>query len=505
MNKRNYNPDVLDALANLSNDEVFTPPKLANEVLDTLPQELWFNKDTTFLDPAIKSGVFLREIAKRLIKGLEKEIPDLQERLNHIYTNQLFGIGITELTSYLSRRSLYCSREAHGKYSVCTDFKDNKGNIRFERVEHTWANNRCEFCGASKSEYDRDNSLETHAYEFIHKKPEEIINLFNKKNMKFDLIIGNPPYQLSDGKGGGGSSAIPLYHKFVEQAKKLEPKYLTMVIPSRWFSGGKGLNVFRNEMINDNRIRKLIDYPSSNEVFPGVQIEGGVCYFLWDRDNKGICEVKNKYGEQENTLKRNLCEGGRDTFIRFNKSISIARKVSKHKEGSFSKIVSSRKPFSLSSDFNDFRKRNFTGAVKIYANKKIGWIENSKVTQNKKWINSYKVYISFAYGSGGGFPQQVTNKPFFGEKNTCCTETYLVVGPFLKKGEAENVISYMKTKFFRFMVSLIKSTQNGTKKVYELVPMQDFSEPWTDEKLYKKYKLKKEEIDFIESMIRPMD
>jgi len=262
----NYNPDVLDALANLSNDEVFTPPKLVNEVLDMLPSELWNDKNATFLDPATKSGVFLREIAKRLIEGLEKEIPDLQERLNHIYTKQLFGIGITELTSLLARRSLYCSKIAnHEKYSVCTEFENPDGNIRFERIEHAWKNGKCEDCGASEGEYDRHESLETHAYEFIHKKPEEIISLFNKKDMKFDVIIGNPPYQM--GTGGPSAQATPLYDKFVQQAKKLNPRFLSMIIPARWYSGGMGLNDFRSDMLNDQRLRKLVDTQIHQNVF----------------------------------------------------------------------------------------------------------------------------------------------------------------------------------------------------------------------------------------------
>jgi site-specific DNA-methyltransferase (adenine-specific) len=505
MNKTNYNPDVLDALANLSSDEVFTSPKLANEILDMLPQELWSDKNITFLDPATKSGVFLREIAKRLIKGLEKEIPDLQERLNHIYKNQLFAISITEITSFLSRRSLYCSKEANGKYSVCTNFRDNKGNVRFERIEHTWFNDKCKFCGASKSEYDRDKSLETHAYEFIHKKSEKITNLFNKKNMKFDVIIGNPPYQLSDGRGGGGSSAIPLYHKFIGQAKKLNPRFLTMITPSRWFTGGKGLDHFREEMLSDKRIRKIVDFPDSSDCFPGVQIKGGVSYFLWERDYGGDCKIKTVYGESISISERPLLEKQCNIFIRYNEAVAILHKILEKNEESFANIVRARKPFGLDSNFKYLQKKRFKNAKKVYANKKVGWIEGNNIIQNKEWLNYYKVYISFAYGAGEKIPHQILNKPILGEPNTCCTETYLLIGPFKNKKNAENVVSYIKTRFFRFMVLLIKSTQNATKRVYQLVPMQDFSEPWTDEKLYKKYKLEKEEIDFIESMVRPMN
>lgn len=494
MQKKEHNPDILSCLANLSSDEVFTPPNLANQMLDMLPQELFSNEDTTFLDPCCKSGVFLREIAKRLIKGLENEIPDLQKRLDHIFTRQLFGISITELTSLISRRSLYCSKRANGKYSVCRAFNTEGGNIHFDRIDHTWHRGRCRYCGANESEYDRDSSLETHAYHFIHDR--EIFN------MKFDVIVGNPPYQLSD--GGFGGSAKPIYQHFVEQAKKLNPRFLTMIIPARWFSGGKGSDDFRKRMLNDNRLRIIHDFWDAKDCFAGVEIKGGACYFLWDRDNRGLCKVVTHYKNViTSTAERSLLEKEADTFIRYNEAIDIKNKVKELIKNSFQTLISSTNPFGFSTDFKDFSKHCFDNSCKIYANKSIGYVNRQKISSNFQWLDSYKIYISSAYGAGEGFPHQIINKPFLGEPNSCCTGTYLLIGPFNTQISAENVISYIKTKFFRFLVLLKKNTQHAPKGVYQFVPLQDFNESWTDEKLYKKYGLTQEEIDFIESMVRP--
>lgn len=271
------NPDILTCLANLSNDEVFTPPEIANALLDLVPNDFWKDPNVRVLDPACKSGVFLREAAKRFIEGEKEVFPNLEERLDHIFHKQLFGYAITELTAHLSRRTVYCSKNPKSKYSV-TKFDKDGGNIVFSRVEHTWQDKRCKLCGASQDVYDKGKDAETHAYKFIHLTPQRIKEL----DMKFDLIIGNPPYQLST--GGAGRQAKPIYQLFVEQAKKLKPRYLTMIIPSRWFSGGLGLDEFRKTMLADRHITKIVDYPNPNEVFSGVDIPGGVCYFLRERE-----------------------------------------------------------------------------------------------------------------------------------------------------------------------------------------------------------------------------
>lgn len=492
-----HTPDVLSCLANLSNDEVFTGPEVVNQMLDMLPQELFSDPNTKFLDPACKTGVFLREIAKRLLVGLEPIYPDLQERIDHIFHKQIYGIAITELTSLLSRRSVYCSKYPNGRYSIC-HFDNSEGNIRFKKIKHTWENGQCKYCGASQSQYDRSKDKETHAYEFIHgMKVEDVFK------MRFDVIISNPPYQLSDG-GGMGTSSVPLYNSFIEKAKSLNPRYLTMIIPARWYSGGKGLDDFRNEMLKDNHLSKLVDYFDSKDCFPGVDISGGVCYFLWEREYAGKCEVTTHFNNQTVTMKRPLLESGRNTFVRFNEAVSIVRKVADLNEDSFEKIVSVRRPFGLDPKLSISTKGG-TGYVKVYAWPENGFIHKSDIIQNKDAVDNYKVFIAKAYGERGSFPYLVTGKPFLGEKNSCCTETYLLIGNYPDKGIAQNVISYMTTKFFRFLVLIKKNTQNAPKGVYEFVPMQDFSKPWTDEELYKKYNLSKKEIEFIDSMIRPME
>lgn len=506
-----YNPDVLSCIANLSNDEVFTPPEVANKIIDLLPQELFENPNTTFLDPCCKSGVFLREIAKRLIKGLEFYFPNLDERIEHIFSKQLFGIAVTELTSLLSRRSVYCSKYPNSRFSVY-QFPEDKpqGNIIFQRINHSWEDGKCIYCGASQKNYDRSEDLETYAYQFIHNLDVEKIF-----NMKFDVIIGNPPYQLSDG-GGIGSSAIPLYHKFVETAMKLNPRFLTMIIPSRWFSGGRGLDEFRERMLHDDQIRVLHDFIDASSCFPGVEIKGGICFFLWERGSNGFCKIVTHIsnGDVVESV-RPLLEPNMTTFLRYVEQINILRKVRRAKEASFSDIITANDPFGFDIRVNGSYKRikpnfsltRFEGSVDFYYNgwrkKGVGYIKRTDIHKNQDLIDKYKIFIPKAWGVGD--PQTDFLNSFMVGPNSASTETYLTVGPFKNEQETINALSYMQSKFFHFMVSMKKITQNCMKNVYSLVPLQDFSKSWTDEELYAKYNLTNEEISFIESIIRPME
>jgi len=504
--KHNYNPDVLTCLANLSNDEVFTPPALVNQMLDGLPAELWQNPEAKFLDPVTKSGVFLREIAKRLNVGLAEQIPDQQTRLNHIFTRQLYGIATTELTSLLARRSVYCSKTANSAHSICTEFEDAQGNILFERIQHAWHHGKCSFCGASEEVYARDDALETHAYQFIH--TDQPLTLFGTE-MKFDVIVGNPPYQLSD--GGHGASASPIYHKFVESAISLNPRYIAMITPSRWFTGGKGLDEFRERMLGESRFRNLVDYPKLYDGFPGVKIRGGVSYFLWDRDYDGPCTVQTMWDGKPlgPPMERHL--NTYDVLVRRNEAVSILDKVRAYRvngqpEPTLVERVSSRKPFGFPTNFHGAKTPNgLDDPVKLYGSQRVSWVERADIQRNPDWIDDWKVLMTRVQGTSAAVETMFLSKPIIAEPGEACSETYLVAGRFDHKDRAERYAEYLRTRFVRFLVSLRKATQDAAKDVYAFVPDITLHSVRTDEKLFERYGLTAEEITFIESMIRSMD
>ena len=533
----NRNPDVLNCIANLSNDEVFTPPDIANKMLDLVAAawaadnagaDIWADSSVRFLDPFTKSGVFLREITKRLIKGLEHEMPDLRKRVDHILTQQVFGIAITELTSLLARRSLYCSKWANGKHSVAASFTNTDGNVWFERQEHSWVgatefvetadrdgkpvrrgtNGKCQYCGVAQKALDRGDDLETHAYAFIHTNDikARIAELFGA-DMQFDVIIGNPPYQL---QSDGGTRDIPIYQHFVEQAKRLEPRYLSMIIPSRWMASGLGLGEFRKSMLADTHIRNLVDYLNAAEIFPSVGINGGACYFLWDASYEGQCEVTTvRNGEHIGPVTRSLDEF--DVLVRDARALSILRKVLSKNEPSVNTILAVDKEFGWTSNFDGFHDVEKPGDVPIYYIRSMkrskGFIARDEATKSADLIDTWKLLVP-QVGSGREREKSgvdlVLGPPLAVPSPSTCTQSFLFFYAN-SADEVQSIKSYYATKFFRFLVSLRKITQHATHSTYTWVPLQSWDREWTDADLYSKYGLTEEEISFIDSIIRPME
>lgn len=531
-----HNPDVLTCIANLSNDEVFTPPEMAAAMLDLAAEawardhdgeNLWANPNARVLDPFVKTGVFLREATRRFNEGLISVIPDPQERVNHILTNQIYGIAITELTALMARRSVYCSKYANSEHSICTAFDTPEGNIWFERTEHLWddktgrrsaeidpftgeeiivrTGRRCSYCGAGEDDYGRGEDLETHAYAFIHTNDikQRISEIFGD-NMHFDLVIGNPPYQLSD--GGHNASASPIYQLFVESAKDLDPEHVVMVTPSRWFAGGKGLNDYREEMLHDHRLRALVDYPKLYEAFPGVKIRGGVSYFLWSRTYDGPCSIQTMWDGQPTgpAVERYLDEF--DVLVRRNEAVPILKKVQSLSEATMDTVISPNKPFGFRTFFHGQESaKKLSDPIKLFGSQKISWLERSEIKENLEWVDRWKVLMTAVQGTSAAVETMFLSRPIIAEPGTACTETYIVAGSFDSREEAESLASYLRTRFVRFLVSLRKSTQHATRNVYSFVPQQSWDREWTDEELYAKYGLADEEIAFIESIVRPME
>lgn len=533
-----HNPDVLTCIANLSNDEVFTPPEMAGAMLDLVAEawakdhdgaNLWANPNVRVLDPVVKTGVFLREATRRFNEGLASVIPDPQERVNHILTQQIYGIAITELTALMARRSVYCSRYANSSHSICTAFDTPEGNIWFERTEHSWddktgkreirvhpltgeelfirTGRKCSYCGAGESDYERGDDKETHAYAFIHTSDikKRISDIFGAV-MHFDLIVGNPPYQLSD--GGFGKSAVPIYHSFVEQAKALDPTYLSMIIPARWFAGGKGLDNFRQSMLHSPELAELHDFPNTEDVFPGVNVRGGICYFLYNKNHIGETKVvTHQSGFEDSVATRPLLEPACDTFIRYNTGVTILRKV-RAVEGAensnyrpFSELVSSRKPFGIPT--NEKGQRNqFPGSLILYTNSGMAFYPADRIQDKYSLASKIKLFVPYASPGSDTYPHLVLSKPIVAGRGEIATETYLAIGPFDSESEAMNVATYMGTKFFRFMLSLLRVSQHVTRSVYSFVPLLDFSIQWDDDLLAERYGLSIEERQFIDRFVK---
>jgi len=492
---RGHVPDILDCFANLSTNEVPTSPGITNQILELLPAWVWQDSTLRWLDPATTSGVFLREVGRRLMSGLETEFPDEVARRNHILHNMLFGIAQTKLSAELSRRTLYYSRLANSdRYSVSV-FPTKEGNIVFQRNQHTFNHGACDMCGAPES-LERGDDRENYAYSFIHNK--EVFD-----NMEFDVIIGNPPYQLEV----PGTSDVPIYQHFVRQAKSLEPRYISFIIPSRWFAGGKGLDDFRSEMLADKNVRALVDYPNAADCFPGVEIKGGVCYFLRDRESTGTCTMTTvSGGVTSNPVERKLDEY--DVFVRSASALPILGKVQAKGEKTLETIVSGQTPFGLHTNFTGYSAKAKKGSVKLYMNfgskRAERWVPRASVEKNDDLIDKWKVLIPMAYGAGETIPHQILGQPLLSEPGSCCTQTYLVVGPVKDQAEAEHLEAYLRTRFVRFLVSLRKISQHAGRSTYSFVPAVDLTKSWTDADLYKRYGLTKKEIAYIESQVKAM-
>lgn len=485
--------DIFELIPNQKTNQIFTPKKVVQMMINKLEEHdpsLFTRTDSTFIDLYMKSGMYITEIVKKLFNNTRKHYQSDDECLKHILEHQVYGLAPTPILQGITQAYIF---------GFDTQNKISRKNF----IQH---------------------DLTPEAQQDIAKqKLQELFNL--KKDMKFDAVVGNPPYQENDG-GGTGGSATPIYNKFIQQAKKLTPTYISLIVPSRWFTGGRGLDEFRDEMLKDKRIKALHDFPTASDCFPGVEIKGGVCYFLWEKEFNGKTKVyTHESGVIKSKSERFLLEKGADTFIRYNEAIPILHKVQALNEKSLADLISANDPFGFDVRVDGsykrvtpkFKKEPFKDAVKFYYNgwqrEGIGYIDKDSIRKNVDLIGDYKVLIPKAWGIGSMAKDWLN--PLIVEPNSCCTETYLILGLFAKKSNAENLVSYTQTRFFHLLVSLIKLTQNAMKKVYSFVPIQDFTEKsdidWSksisdiDQQLYKKYQLSKEEIRFIEENVQPMD
>jgi site-specific DNA-methyltransferase (adenine-specific) len=507
-------PDVLETIAHISSDEVLTPPRLANQVLDLLPPHIWHDPRVRILDPAVKSGVFLREAAKRLMAGLAQVIPDVDARREHILRKMLYGVAITELTALMSRRSLYCASDATREKNPAAPencfsaviMPTPEGNVAFPATEHDYdARGKCRVCGANRGDLDGEHreGRENHAYPFIHRTIEEIFG----DDMRFDVIIGNPPYQLKD--GGFGASASPIYQLFVEKAKALEPKYLSMIIPARWYAGGKGLDEFRADMLKSRNIKNLVDIPTLYDAFPGVKIRGGVCYFLMDEDHDGPAEIyKVLNGNKDgSSSKRYLDEF--DVLVRDNESVSILRKViQKETESGSTNFFDSnisRSPYGIGTNQHGRPSPDgLRNPIKVYGSRKVSWMTSDEVNVEEDSLKTWRVLMTAAQGTSGAVEKMFLRPPIIASPGEISSATYLIAGKYDSQEEAENCASYLKTRFVRFLVSLRKNTQHANRDVYKFVPLLDMDRPWSDDDLFEMYHLSEEEVNYIKEKIGEM-
>lgn len=473
----------------MSESEVITPSKICDEMVNLLPEEGLreiVERQRKLLDIASKSGEYAVALYKRLTSKLGYSHNDVKDIIYSIPTSSI-AYEFTRRFYEILNLNINNIPVKFNTYDLIK-IKDKNGEVDYQKINEILKQNK----------------------KFSEINLEDEIKVSDEK-VKFGVVIGNPPYQVSD--GGARASAKPIYHEYINLSKVLSSSYVSIISPSRWFTGGKGLDLFRSKMIEENKFRTLIDFSDSKECFSGVEVKGGVNYFLWDINYNGECNVKNIYKNNNTSLKRFLKLEDIDIFIRYNTLYTIFKKVHKKENCTFDILVSSRKPFDLdtSTKIDDSKSKN---SLKIYGKSKIGYIDEKKIKKNNELINKQKIFITYAYGAGEGFPHQIINKPIIAPLGSVCTETYLSIGPFESEEEVNNAYKYIKTKFFRALVLIAKNSQHATSKTYRFVPMQNFTEKsdinWgkssdeIDKQLFEKYKLSDEEKKYIKEIIKDM-
>jgi hypothetical protein len=486
--------DIFELIPNQKTNQIFTPKKVVQMMINQLEvhdPSLFTRTDSKFIDLYMKSGMYITEIVKKLYHNTREQYKSDEDCLKHILENQVYGLAPTPILQGITKSYIF---------GFDVDNKISRNNF----IQH-------------------DITPEAQQAQ-AKEKLQELFNL--QKDMKFDAVVGNPPYQESD--GGAQASAKPIYNYFVESAKEINTKFINLIMPTRWYAGGKGLDDFRKQMLNDKHIVEIHDFLNPNIIFPSTNIRGGVCFILWDNDynnEKDLVKVVT-YGDSlldKKELKRKLKLDGEDIFIRNVKSIEIIKKIKSQKEfSSFENHISPRRPFDIDAnifkDTNKYKrdKKELDNPITCYGKgKQTGFLEREEITKNIEWIDKFKVFTPRANNIGTELNDDNLNT-FIGEPGTICTESYIAVGADLSldKVSSNHLSKYLTTIFVRFMHSLAKASQDATSKTYKFVPLQDFttnsdidwskSIPEIDGQLYKKYNLTPDEIAFIESMIKSM-
>ncbi|MGK4151941.1 Eco57I restriction-modification methylase domain-containing protein [Kurthia gibsonii] len=481
--------DIFDYIPPQQTNQIFTPRRVVKLMVDLIAKNnpgIFSDYNVKFIDLYTKSGLYITEIVKRLNKGLKEQIPNSKERIKWILEKQVYACAPSNIIYNIVKNYIF------------SDFKDvsSKNIVEYDLIE------------------DAKNN----------KAPKQLLEVYGDENLKFDVIIGNPPYQEMD--GGARASASPIYHHFVRLAKELNPELISFIMPTRWYAGGKGLDDFRDEMLSDIHLRELHDWLTPEDIFPNTNIRGGVCYFLWDKNHNSSKDftrvVSYEKNEVINDVIRTMKIEGTDIFVRDGKAIPILSKVfADENTGTMNNYISSRKPFGFEGNFvknSKFRKSNseLSDPIQCYGKgQNIGYVERSEVLVRLEWIDIWKVYTPRANNVGTELNDDNLNT-FVGSPKTICTESYLVIGAELGLDEnsCNNLSKYLTSKFARYLHSLAKGSQDATSKTFRFVPLQDFSNNsdvnWAvstqevDEQLFEKYGLTDDEINHIERRIKTM-